>query len=42
MDGDALILSGFQIGFWGIVLIAIIPLTVLGVGVFVHLKRKYR
>ncbi|MBO5778362.1 MAG: Gldg family protein [Clostridia bacterium] len=42
MDGDALILSGFQIGFWGVVLIAVIPLTVLGMGVFVHLKRKYR
>lgn len=42
MDGDALILSSFQIGFWGVVLIAIIPLSVLAIGVVVHLKRKYR
>lgn len=42
MDGDSLILSSFQIGFWGVVLIAIIPLSVLSVGVVIHLKRKYR
>jgi ABC-2 type transport system permease protein len=42
MDGDTLILSSFQIGFWGVVLIAVIPLSVLGIGIFIHLKRKYR
>lgn len=42
MDGDTLILSSFQVAFWGVVLIAIVPLTVMAVGVVVHLKRKYR
>lgn len=42
LDEDTLILSTFQIGFWGVILIALIPLSVMTVGIVIHLKRKYR
>ncbi len=42
LDEDVLVLSDFQIGFWGVVLIVVIPLSVLGVGILIHMKRKYR
>lgn len=42
MTEDVLVLSDFQIGFWGVVLIVIIPLAVLGTGLLIHMKRKYR
>ena len=42
LDEEVLVLSQFQIGFWGVLLILIIPLTVLGFGITIHVKRKYR
>lgn len=42
LDEDVLVLSDFQVGFWGVVLIVIVPLSVLGVGIVIHVKRKYR
>ncbi|MBQ8287702.1 MAG: Gldg family protein [Clostridia bacterium] len=42
LDEDVLVLSDFQVGFWGIVLIVVIPLSVLGIGLVVHMRRKYR
>lgn len=42
LDEDVLVLSDFQVGFWGVVLIVIIPLSVLGIGLFIHMKRKAR
>ncbi len=42
LDEDVLVLSDFQVGFWGVVLIVVIPLSVLGTGLFIHMKRKYR
>lgn len=41
LDEEVLVLSEFQIGFWGVLLILIIPLTVLGIGITIHAKRKY-
>ena len=42
LNEDVLVLSDFQVGFWGVVLITVIPLTVLGIGLCVYMKRKYR
>lgn len=42
MDSDVLVLSNLQVGFWGVILIAIIPASVMGIGLVILLKRKYR
>ncbi len=42
LDADVLVLSDFQVGFWGVLLIVVIPLAVLGIGLLIHAKRKYR
>ncbi len=42
LDADVLVLSNLQIGFWGVLLIAVIPMIVLGIGAVILIKRKYR
>lgn len=42
LDSDVLVLSTLQMGFWGVVLIAVVPLSVVAVGAIVLMKRKYR
>ena len=42
LDNNLLVLTNLQIGFWGMMLIGVIPLTVLAVGIVIIVKRKYR
>ena len=42
LDSDVLVLSNLQVGFWGVILIVLIPVSVLGVGAVILIKRKYR
>ena len=42
LDNDLLVLSNLQVGFWAMILIGVIPLTVLAVGIVIIVKRKYR
>lgn len=42
LDSDVLVLSNLQVGFWGVILIAVIPASVMGIGIAILLKRKYR
>ncbi len=42
LDEDVLVLSDFQVGFWGVLLIAVIPLSALTAGLVIHGRRKLR